>query len=123
MKKLTLLLLSLLFVRVGYSQELDSTVNATSRSYSGKPHNKIAQAWLDTNLYMQVDYKEYADDSLIIRETLILELDFDSVKVYYPVIYNRLMTRFFNSVQRSEYIFLSKEAAKERFFGYSKFFK
>ena len=122
MKNITTILL-MLIVSMGYGQTQDSTVTATSRSYLGVPMGKYQPDFADTTLKIQVRYFEKVDTTQIIKETLILDVNLDTIQKYYPTIYNRIMTRFFNQLQYDELELLSKQAAKERFFGYKKFFK
>jgi hypothetical protein len=129
MKKLMILFLLIPFWGVsqinleGVTLTKDSVISVKDRSYAGVPMGVFKPDFSDTTMVIHVRYNEGIDDKAIINETLIRELNMDTVKKYMPKMYDRIMLRFFNSLQYSELEVLSKEAAKERFFGYKKYFK
>lgn len=121
----------MLIVSMGFGQikvsiesiKKDSVISVKDRSFSGVPIGEYKPDYSDTTMWIQVNYVEGIDDKPIINETLILELNLDTIKKYNTKVYDRIMLRFFSTLQYEELQILAKEAAKERYFGYKKYFK
>lgn len=122
MKKLILTIGIILITQMSYSQQADSSWTA-SFGFKGTPTGIVSQKWSDTTLYFTVNYKEYIDTNNIYTEILKLQVNWDSVAYYKPQVYNNLLSKFFDSTEKTFLIRMAKEAAKERYFGYKKYFK
>ncbi len=121
MKNLLISIGFLFVITLGFSQS-DSTLNLDV-TFKGIPAGKILQDWVDTTTTLNVLYTEKYDGELAVKETLILKLNMDSIKIYKPQWYNIIVEEYYNSTQRQVLIKLGKEAAKERFFNYKRYFK
>ena len=122
MKKLLLLTVLIVFISIGYSQSLDSTWNAEI-GYKGVPTGIVHEKWSDSSLYFVVKYQAYHDSLNVYQEILKLQVNWDSVYYYKPVIHDNMINEFFNSAERTFLILMAREAAKERYFGYKRYFK